>query len=128
MMTLLMFIIGILTIIGISRYNESDKLFWKLLVSFVGAYTAACIVGHIVSNNDEQDKVISMQSMPTQVLESAPCMYCTLADVSLSDTRAEKSANPVSKDKLYVSDDSILSEVYVATRGGPLKFDYFDTS
>lgn len=128
MMTLAMFILGILTIIGISRYNESDKLFWKLFVSFVGAYLAAAVVGNLISNNNEQDKVVSVQSVPTQVLESMPCMYCTLADMSLSDTRVEKSTKPVSKDEFCNTNDSILSKVFGTARGQPFVLDYFDTS
>ena len=41
MMTLFAFLATVAAIIAIARYNESDKLFWKLLVSFIGAYAAA---------------------------------------------------------------------------------------
>ena len=44
MMTLFALLATVAAITAIARYNESDKLFWKLLVSFVGAYAVLVLL------------------------------------------------------------------------------------
>ena len=129
MMTLFWFLAGLAACIGAARYNEDDALFWKLFISFVGAFTAATVVDMTMDRKQEQGKVVMIDSMPTQVLESTPCMYCTLADVSLSATKREKSPKPVSKDVTINSEDSVLSKaVHTSARGQPQFYMYFSDS
>ena len=129
MMTLFWFLAGLATCIGVARYNEDDALFWKLFISFVGAFTAATVVDLAMDSKQGQDKVVMVDSMPTQVLESTPCMFCTLADVSLSATKRENSPKPVSKDDAINSNDSILSKVvHTSPRGQPQFYTYFSDS
>lgn len=131
MMTLFWFFAGLATCIGISRYNEDDSLFWKLFISFVGAFTAATVVKTQLEN-ENQEKIVKIEKAivsPTQAQQSAPCInFYTLADVSLAATKREKSTKPVSKDSLINKNDSSLSKVFGSIRGQPQMFAYFDTS
>lgn len=74
-MALLWFILGIVLILLISRYNESNKLFWILFASFVGAFTVASIVKQ-ATISDKQSKADLAQmcpmQMPTSVLSILP--------------------------------------------------------
>ena len=124
-MILFWFLLGLFIILCISRYNEDDKLFWKLLVSFVGTYAAATFVYKYIESQ-KQDKVEYYQSAPTQALYSGSHNTCVLADPSVTATNVSKTTDPVSKEMLIDYDSLILSEVYVDTRGQPCE--YFDTS
>lgn len=122
------FIAGFVACIAAARYNESDDLFWKLFISFVGAFTAGTVVRTALENDQEQ-KIVVVESAPTQVLESMPGVAAfRLADISLSATRGEKSPKPVSKDSSLNENDSLLSEVLSSARGQPQMCMYFDDS
>lgn len=124
-MILFWFLLGLFIILCISRYNEDDKLFWKLLVSFVGTYAAATFVYKYIESQ-KQDKVEYYQSAPTQALYSGSHNTCVLADPSVTVTDVVAATDPVSKDIMIGYTMPILSEVYVETRGQPCE--YFDTS
>lgn len=126
-MTLIWFLLGTAVCIGVSRYNEDDSLFWKLYIAFIGSFAAATAVKSTMENK-EQEKIIVVDETPTQVLQSTPCKFYTLADVSIAATKREKSPKPVSKDSLINENDSLLSEVFVSARGQPGLFNFFDTS
>ena len=135
-MTLIAFLAMTAAIVAIARYNESDSLFWKLFISLVGAYAAATVV-HNVIDSKEQDKVVMVTGLPTQVQQSVSCIPYTLEEISLAATKREKSPKPVSKDSTIKTNDSILSKVLVSARGQPQVEsvfpilrgpDYFDTS
>jgi hypothetical protein len=64
-MVLLWFVIGILLILCIARYNESNKLFWQLFLAFILGFAATKMVTHTNSNN--QSNVALTQVYPTQV-------------------------------------------------------------
>ena len=131
MMTLFWFLAGLATCIGIARYNEDDSLFWKLFISFVGAFTAATVV-RTQLENENQEKVVKVEkaTVPTQVLQNTPSIinFYSLADVSQAATKREKSPKPVSKDSLINKNDSSLSKVFGSIRGQPQMFAFFDTS
>lgn len=127
-MATLLWIISIIAFITlVARYNEDDKLFWKLFIAFIGAYAAGSAVKATLENNDKE-KVVMIEKAPTQVLQSTPCNAYSLADVSLAATKREKSPKPVSKDSLIDQNDSLLSKVTKHARGQPFILDYFDTS
>lgn len=126
-MTLFWFLTGLALIIGISRYNEDDNLFWKLFIAFVGSFAAATTVKYVVENK-KQDKIVVVESAPTQVLESTPGTAAfRLADVSLSVTKGV-SPKPVSKDSTLNENDSVLSKVFGSARGQPQLCMYYDDS
>ena len=132
MMTLFWFLAGLATCIGIARYNEDDNLFWKLFISFVGAFTAATVV-RTQLENENQEKVVKIEKAtmsPTQVLlgTSGTIYFYPLADVSKAATKREKSPKPVSKDSLINFNDSSLSKVFGSIRGQPQMFAFFNTS
>ena len=127
MMTLLAFISIIGVITAIARYNESEKLFWSLLVSFVGAYAAVNVAVNLL-NDKKEDKVVMIEKSPMQVLESVPLLTGVLADTSLLVTMREKSPKPASKDMLFNQDNVILSEVHRKARGQPQWEMYFSDS
>jgi hypothetical protein len=132
MMTLFWFLAGFAVCLGVARYNEDDSLFWKLFISFVGAFTAATVVKTQLEN-ENREKVVKIEKVttsPTQVLQSTPSTinFYSLADVSQAATKREKSPKPVSKDSLINQNDSSLSKVFGSIRGQPQMFAYFDTS
>ena len=131
-MTLFWFLAGFAVCLGVARYNEDDSLFWKLFISFVGAFTAATVVKTQLEN-ENREKVVKIEKVttsPTQVLQSTPSTinFYSLADVSQAATKREKSPKPVSKDSLINQNDSSLSKVFGSIRGQPQMFAYFDTS
>lgn len=128
MATLLWFLAGMAVIIGISRYNQDDNLFWKLFIAYVGSFTAGTVVKTYIENDSKQNKVVMIEKAPTQVLQSTSCAPYSLADVSLAATKREKSPKPVSKDSLIDHNDSVLSEVHAHTRGPTQFCMYFDDS
>ena len=128
MMTLLAFISIIGVIIAIARYNESEKLFWSLLVSFVGAYAAVNVAVNLLNDDKKSDKVVMIEKSPMQVQESMPLLTGVLADISLSATMREKSPKPAGKDMLFNQDNIITSEVHRKARGQPQWEMYFSDS
>ena len=127
MMTLLAFISIIGVITAIARYNESEKLFWSLLVSFVGAYAAVNVAVNLL-NDKKEDKVVMIEKYPMKVLERVPIVTGVLADTSLLVTMREKSPKPASKDMLFNLDNNVLSEVHRKARGQPQWYMYFSDS
>lgn len=126
MAVLALFILAILFCIAAARYNNSDKLFWVLFISLVGAFTAGSVARAFMEDKTEKRTVV-IEKAPTQVLDSMPYNSCTLADMSISATQVEKSAKPVGKDSLLNENDSLLSVCHVETRGQPWCM-YFDDS
>jgi len=81
-MALLWFLLGIVIIFGIAKYNESNKLFWVLLVSFIGSFTIANVVISTTSENkDQTTKVYCPTQGSSNVLSDI-----SLADINLNDT------------------------------------------
>lgn len=129
MMTLLALLSGIAVIIAVSRYNESDNLFWKLLVSFVGAYAAATVAVNVLNNSDnKKDEVVMIEKAPMQALESMPTLYMSVVTDNSLATLGEKSPKPAGKDMLINQSNLILSEVHRKARGQPQWEMYFSDS
>ena len=130
-MTLLLILLGLALIIGIARYNEDDKLFWKLFVCFVGGFVAACVAHFIISTNKES-KVDLAQVNPTQVLltSSYHPTDCTLAEVLFITPVNVEREKLVSQDNspAECKVSSTFSKVSVGARDQPSNFSYFDTS
>lgn len=123
-----LFVVITIVSIAAARYYEQEKLFWILWTSFTGAFAAGAIV-RTAMENDQEQKIVVVESAPTQVLESMPGTAAfRLADISLSATRGEKSPKPVSKDSTLNENDSLLSEVLSSARGQPQMCMYFDDS
>lgn len=126
-MTLLLLLSGIAVITLVSRYNEDDKLFWKLLISFIGSYAAVTVASQLLSDK-EQNEVVMVEKAPMHALESMPIL-CegVVTDNSLA-TLGEKSPKPAGKDILLSKNNNILSEVHRKARGQPQWEMYFSDS
>ena len=85
---LALYILGVLIILGLAKYNESNKLFWI----FFTAWTLGYAVTTMVARSTMQSKSISMQVSPTQ--EALPLYPTTF--MFMGDT-AKLPKNPVSK-------------------------------
>lgn len=116
-MILLMFLLGIALIFGISRYNESNKLFWVLTTAFVLGFTGSTIYSSMTSK--KQSKVELKQAQPTQGLAVTPgsLMYLVASD-SLT-TPVKETSSPVSQAFVpaTIERNITLSKVFGVTRG-----------
>ena len=128
MMTLLALFVGICLITLIARHEEDDKLFWKLFVSFIGAYAAVAIAMNVMHSDKKQDKVVMVEKSPMQVAESVPLLSAVLADTSLTPALREKSPKPVGKELTFNRNNVILGEVHRNARGQPQWEMYFSDS
>lgn len=115
-MTLFLFIVGLILITFIARYNESNKLFWALLTSYVLSF-AGCKL--IIDNfgHDESDNTF-MQVQPTQGLAaSSGSLVYLLADEDLSAPK-KVTSEPVSQAIVPAIERSVtLSDVSGVTQG-----------
>lgn len=126
MMTLFAFVATVLAIIGIARYNESEKLFWQLFIAFCGSYAAAAAVYNFV-DDEKDDKVVVIDKVPTQVLSDVPTLDGLVTGMSFSASKRSKSAKPVSKDSLISQTNNIIvSKVHARMRGQPTWRMFFD--
>ena len=129
MMTLFCLLAGIAAITLIARYNESESLFWKLFICYVGSWAAVNAAVEIINNDKKGDKVVMIEKAPMQVLESVPSLNAILADMSLAATTREKSPKPASKELCSFNHNNvILSEVHRKARGQPQWYMYFSDS
>lgn len=105
-MDLLWFLTGIVIIFFIARYNESNKLFWTLLISFTGSFAVATTVMRIINHNGKEEvKKSVIQTCPTQ----APANTLSFLDVAndiQAGTIGISIPKPVSQE-LYMSDNTI---------------------
>jgi hypothetical protein len=127
MMTLLAFTVIIAVIVAIARFNEDEKLFWQLLVSFVGAYAAVTAVNSLLSDK-KQNEVVMVEKAPMQALEGMPTLTMSVVTDNSLATRGEKSPKPAGKDMLLNQSNNILSEVHRKARGQPQWEMYFSDS
>ena len=115
-MTLFLFIVGLLLITLIARYNESNKLFWALLTSYVLGFAGCKLIydnfGHDESNNT------FMQVQPTQGLAaSSGSLVYLLAGEDLS-APTKVTSEPVSQAIVPAVERSVtLSDVSGVTQG-----------
>ena len=110
-MALFWFICGILLICGIARYNESNKLFWTLLVSFVGTFAAASIV-IATCNNDTKN--VKANVSPTQLYVSTQPSSLYAMDMTYDTTYDVPTNTSVTVSKDYYISNDILSDSRVS--------------
>lgn len=92
-MFVLWFIIGIILIFGIARYNESNKLFWTLFASFVGAFAFASVI--IAANHEPSKKNINQMYSTQLCIDTSNASYALLADVLNNTTNGTEKSEPV---------------------------------
>ena len=126
--TISFFLVGLLIITLVARYNENEKLFWQLLISFIGAYGAATIAINALSSEKKQSKEVVITSKPMQAPTSKSYNFCSLADLSSLVTVEEYSSVPAGKDIASKLNDPSLSGVGRGARDQPMDTIIFDTS
>lgn len=115
-MTLFIFLLGIAIILGIARYNESNKLFWTLLFSFVVSFAAAKIVIDSFSSKDGSNTTFE-QVQPTQgLVASSGSLVYLLANEDLPAIKQDN-AKPVGKALVPAAERDITSSVSGVTEG-----------
>ena len=92
-MTLLLFIAGLALILGIAKYNASNKLFWILLVSYLFGFVGVKLI-HDAFGEKKQSTVSLNQAYPTQGLTMMQNAIA-FTDVIFSTTLKEETSKPV---------------------------------
>lgn len=116
-MTLFMFILGILIILGIARYNESNKLFWVLFTCFTLGFAGTKLI--IDAFDDKEKNEVSLnQAYPTQGLPAMDNAFICIVN-NISDATLKTMSNPVGQVNApdYVENIPTLSYVHGVTHG-----------
>lgn len=118
-MTLPIFILGILTALGIAKYNESNKLFWILLTCFTLGFAGTKAVYDTFDGEDEQDSVSLNQAYPTQELPTMENAFVCIFDNISGLAPVKETSNPVGQVNTpdYVESLTTLSNVSGVTQG-----------
>lgn len=139
MMTLFWFMLGTALIFTISRYFESNKLFWLLYLSFVMGFAGTKMYIDMTGDG-QQNNVSSVQVNPTQMPVSSISMPHNTAYVDPKATVVVTAQKSVSKDNPVLNKaEVILHKVLGRTRDQPISsnniprklqipIEFFDTS
>lgn len=117
-MTALVFILGLLIILGISRYNESNKLFWTLLTSFVFCFAGTKIIVETFGEKGQSEKSLN-QAYPTQGLDAASDTCMCFFNDELYKANVKETSKPVGQVNMPETSERTytLSDVPVVTPG-----------
>ena len=134
MTTIVMFVIGLIIIIAIARYNESSKLFWTLLISFLSGIAVEGAYNILTTQKDSDNKVTLTKSTPMCKASLSTCYFMKSED----DNTNVPSAKLVSKVMLISDcnryryrkdmDTPILTLMHPTIRGQCTKKLIYDTS
>lgn len=132
-MSLLLFLIGLFIIFCIGRYNESNKLFWILLISFISSFAITSVAIKAVLGKSKKVEKVSCVSL-TQAPASKSGIFL-LADYALAGTQVLYDTKPVGKGTLCSLCNSIedssysgLDDIVIKMIKPPQSTDYFDDS
>lgn len=132
-MSLLLFLIGLFIIFCIGRYNESNKLFWILLISFISSFAITSVAIKAVLEKGKKVEKVSCVSL-TQAPASKSGIFL-LADYALAGTQVLTNTKPVGKGTLCSLCNSIedssysgLDDIVIKMIKPPQSTDYFDDS
>ena len=117
-MTLALFLLGLFIILGIARYNESNKLFWTLSIAYILGFACTKMVYDSFSTDEQSEKSLN-QAYPTQGLTmTANTAMFFIEDVN-SSTLVKETSNLVSKvyTPEYIERKFTLSNVSGVTQG-----------
>lgn len=130
-MVLLWFILGILLIFAIARYNESNMLFWTLLFSLIIGFAGAKMMLDINHGNEQKSNISNVQANPTQVPTTSlsAILYCATEEL-VESNNVVTAQKPVGQGIMPVANetDVILSEIFGRTRDQPQIEKFFNTS
>lgn len=132
-MSLLLFLIGLFIIFCIGRYNESNKLFWILLISFISSFAITSVAIKAALGKGKKVEKVSCVSL-TQAPASKSGIFL-LADYALAGTQVLYDTKPVGKGTLCSLCNSIedsrysgLNDIVIKMIKPPQSTDYFDDS
>nr|DAM86555.1 MAG TPA: hypothetical protein [Caudoviricetes sp.] len=132
-MSLLLFLIGLFIIFCIGRYNESNKLFWILLISFISSFAITSVAIKAALGKGKKVEKVSCVSL-TQAPASKSGIFL-LADYALAGTQVLYNTKPVGKGTLcslcnFTEDSSCsgLNNIYMKMLKPPQNTSYFDDS
>lgn len=132
-MSLLLFLIGLFIIFCIGRYNESNKLFWILLISFISSFAITSVAIKAVLEKGKKVEKVSCVSL-TQAPASKSGIFL-LADYALAGTQVLYDTKPVGKGTLCSLCNSIedssysgLDDIVIKMIKPPQSTDYFNDS
>ena len=115
-MVLLFFLIAVFAILCIARYNEDDRLFWKLFVSFTAAFMITTITARIISSNDQTKDDATTKVYPTQLQNSSLDQMCLFKD-ALNFATVKDVTDPVAVSKEKPNFASISFDLQKIWRG-----------
>lgn len=120
-MTLLWCIFAIIVAMGISRYNQSNKLFWVLVISFLAGIAGVAVFGKMSSKGLHVKKDKLVQVCPTQGVSDVSDYINPLAGTDQILTECYK-PNLVSKDYIPATNEqSMLNKCAIPTVSPPPK-------
>ena len=117
-MTFTLFLLGLLIILGIARYNESNKLFWTLAIVFTLGYAGTKMVYDTIGKKEQSGKSLD-QAYPTQglygVKDSCICFFNDASNMAI----VKETSNLVSQVYTpgYIEQTTTLSDVSGVTQG-----------
>lgn len=116
-MTLFVYLLGLLLILGIARYNESNKLFWILFTTFTLGFAGTKML-YDTFKDKKQDGVNLNQAYPTQGLLAMDNAFVCSVD-NISEVTFKTVSNPVGQANTpdYVEMIPTLSYVHGVTHG-----------
>lgn len=116
-MTLFMFIVGILLILGIAKYNKSNKLFWTLFTAYTLGFAGMKLVYDSFSEKAGSEQSLN-QAYPTQGLLAMDNAFVCIGD-DISYTTTKTKSNPVGQVNTpdYVETCHTTSYVHGVTHG-----------
>lgn len=120
-MILLWFILGIALIFGIARYNESNKLFWTLMIAYAMGFMGTKMVLETVSSEKQSNvnstQIYSMQA-PAASFGTLTCLVTDEMPKTSTVVTAQKPAGQ-SVVSAFNNVDITLSEVFGGIRDQP---------
>lgn len=134
-MVLLWFLLGILAIFLISRYNESNKIFWVLFVSFIGGFTAMSMISKTTHTKDKKNVVKVNHYTQALASESNCYVFNNLLAGSTCDNTCEANVpklvgynDLLSNNILYYQDVCVSKRIVHILPNPPNNKMFFDTS
>ena len=117
-MTFALFMLGLLVIFVMARYNNSNKLFWTLGIAFTLGYACTKMVYDSLSTDEQSEKSLN-QAYPTQGLASVGETFVCFFNNTDIPTIVKVTSKPVSQANTpgYIEPLITLCNVSGATRG-----------
>ena len=117
-MTLALFLLGLLVILAIARYNGSNKLFWVFSIAFTLGFACMKMVYDSIHTDEQSEKSLN-QAYPTQGLTPAGGAIAYFFDNAGETTIVKVTSKPVSQANTpgYIEPLFTLCDVSGATWG-----------